>query len=476
MQKAILFFAILAIAAIAVGGCGSSSHPGTSNSDVPVVITMQDAPPTGVTVLDFDVTVSGIQLTTSGGTNVNLLTSPVTVNLSNLQTAPAVIANTTAPAGTYSSIMITFSTPSLTFENGTTGTITVGTTTCNVGTTCTVSETLNQASTTVSSTPFPLTLAAGTPVDLNLDFNTANSLQADLSVTPTVTVTSVPTTNGNLTTLETTGQITSTSSGTFTVTDINTGMPVVVTTNGSTTFNGFNTSATCTTANTAACLATNQNVDVVFTIPESSPNTPTATSVTLESGITNGIEGMVTSVNAAQNQFTMVVNGFSPSQTGATIGETLTVTLASGATFEIEPTANTNPSGLTFASVSDLIAGQEVEIDVPSGTSITSGAVTADVVLLLPSQFTGTLSAVNGQNLTLNGLNGVFTTAGTNTLTVDTLPTTTFTGVSGVTGLTMNQPVIIDGEVFNSPTGVVVVGGTVVQTTTTAAATRVAVQ
>jgi hypothetical protein len=72
--------------------------------------------------------------------------------------------------------------------------------------------------------------------------------------------------------------------------------------------------------------------------------------------------------------------------------------------------------------------------------------------------------------------NGVFTTEGTNAPTVDTLPTTTFTGVSGVTGLTMDQPVIIDGELFNTTTGVVAVGGPLVQTTGTAAATRVATQ
>jgi hypothetical protein len=89
---------VLALAA----GCGGSGHGTTSSqNEVPVVVTMHDAPPQGVTVLSFAVQVTGIKLEGSGSSSANLLSNPVTIQLQNLQTGNEVLAQSSAEAGTY---------------------------------------------------------------------------------------------------------------------------------------------------------------------------------------------------------------------------------------------------------------------------------------------------------------------------------------------------------------------------------------
>ena len=98
-----------------MAGCSGSGHHVNANN-VPVVLTIQDQPPTGITVVSLTVQITGVTLQGSTGTqsSVSLLSSPVTVNLSNLQTMDELLANTSAPAGTYDSIMVTFANASMT--------------------------------------------------------------------------------------------------------------------------------------------------------------------------------------------------------------------------------------------------------------------------------------------------------------------------------------------------------------------------
>src|SRR5579864_7585877 len=110
MRKAIAYFSAAALALSAMAGCGDSSN-GTNANEVPVVVTVHDAAPTGVTVVSFSVQVTGITLQGSGSSNVSLLSNPVTVQLQNLATTSEILADSSAPAGTYSGMMITYSTP-----------------------------------------------------------------------------------------------------------------------------------------------------------------------------------------------------------------------------------------------------------------------------------------------------------------------------------------------------------------------------
>src|SRR5262249_7544231 len=143
---------------------------------------------------------------------------------------------------TYQSMMITFASASATILNSSAQAITVGSTSCAAGTTCTISPMLGTSSDTISTSPFPLTLASGTPVNLAIDFNTQTSLQSDLSVTPAVTVTSSSTAlaDGNLVDISgVSGQVTATGNNSVTITDANTGASIALTTSSNTKFNNF---------------------------------------------------------------------------------------------------------------------------------------------------------------------------------------------------------------------------------------------
>jgi Domain of unknown function (DUF4382) len=452
------FFFILAcplVLALAAG-CGSSNHGTTgAQNEVPVVVTIHDAPPTGVTVLSFAVQITGIKLEGSGSSNANLLSSPVTVQLQNLQTGNEILAQSSAEAGTYSSAVITFGSVSATVQNESGAAITVGGTNCATASVCQITPTINQMSSTISSSPFPLTLTAGTPVNLSLDFNVNSSVGSDLSVTPSVTISAstTPLSDSNLADVGgVTGTVTATGSNQFTIMDSATGNSLTLNTGSSTTFGGF---SSCTASpEDATCVQKNQIVNVNFGVGDANPTTLTASSVNLENGFTQGVEGTVVAVNPSTQQFTVVVTGVSGSVTGVQVGDEETVTPGTGATFSVESNGATLPSGLNFTGTSNLLVGQNVQLD---ASSISGSTITADQVMLAPTQFTGTAGAVNGTNVTINGLNGLFTNAGTTSITADTGATTTFGGVTGVTGLTNGDTVSVSGLLFDTPTAPIVV-------------------
>src|SRR5579863_1365052 len=78
---------LLAIAGTALAGCGgppvASIGTGNGGSTAPVSMVMTDTPPAGVSVLSFQVTLSSATLTPG---NVSLLASPVSVEVTRLQT------------------------------------------------------------------------------------------------------------------------------------------------------------------------------------------------------------------------------------------------------------------------------------------------------------------------------------------------------------------------------------------------------
>jgi len=492
VRKAFVRFAAVPFLAALMAGCGSSGHHANSN-DVPILLTIQDQPPTGLTIVSFSLQVTGVTLQTGTGaqSSVSLLSSPVTVNLSNLQTMNDLLANTSAAAGTYDSMMITFANASVTILNNSSTTFTDGTTSCPPATsnsqTCILAPAFNPTSVTISSSPFPLTLNANTPVNINIDFNSSESVtntSGTLSLAPSVTVTTNTTTNtttGNLNDFTNVpGQVTSVGSNQITVTDVETGQSLTLGTTNSTVFNNFNTSTTCTTANTFGCVQNGQIVMLDFGSSGASGSTPTISSISLENGITQGVQGTVIAVDTSANTAEVVITGVTPAfasaNTGAAVGQLVTVSTSPQTTFSIAANGTTIPAGLNFAGIGDVTVGQSVELDSTAFTAGTGGApgtMTSDQVLLVPTEFNGTINSLNAtdQSFTTNGLNGVFTDNGVNQVLVDTGTSTTFNGVTGFTGLANGNNVAVGGLLFETPTGPVVVGQQVgvVTTTTTAA-------
>src|SRR5579871_6500898 len=113
--------ALVALAALAgCGGTGQLGSGGGHSGNSTVVLAMTDSPPSLVTVLSAQATLTGATLAPG---NVSLLSSPVTVDMARLQTDVAYLATSTVPAGNYTSLTLTFANPSLTFENDTGATL-----------------------------------------------------------------------------------------------------------------------------------------------------------------------------------------------------------------------------------------------------------------------------------------------------------------------------------------------------------------
>lgn len=487
MRKAILWFGIIPVVCLMFVGCGGGKSTPTASA-VPVVLTIQDQPPAGLTALSFQIQITGVSLqASSGGNDVALLSAPVTVNLSDLQTVNSLLANTSAPAGTYSGITITFANPQVSVLNNSGSSLSDGTTSCATSTSttspCTLAPALAASSVMITSTPFPLTLTAGTPIQLAIDFDSNDSLtntSGTLGITPTVTVSVNSTPNATTSNIADftngTGQVTSASNNQVVVTDLSTGQPLTLASTSSTTFTGFNTSPTCTTQNTFACVQAGQIVNFNFGVSGASGSGPTLQSLNLNTGVTNGVTGTVVGVNPGSNQLSVLVTNETPAfasgNTGLAVGQVVEVNPATGATFSAQTNGGTLPAGLMFGSINDVGVGQSVLLDstgFTAGTGTAPGTLTTDNLTLVPSQFGGSINALNAssQSFTLSGLNGLFTGNQVNSIAVDTGSNTTFTGVTGgFNGLAVGNTTTVGGTLFNSPSGPVLVGGQVGVTAT----------
>ncbi len=467
MRISTLGFTALCILCGLSAGCSGSTSPAPQGT--PIAVAIHDSAPTGVSVLAFAMTVSGMGVTNNSQITTSLISSPVTVQFQDLLTQSALLAtNSAALPNTYPTMTITFSNVVMTILNASGSALTVGSTTCAPSQICTVTPTLNQVTTTISSGAFPLTVTK-TPITLDVDVNISSSLQGDLSITPVVAVSAPPHATGILNSFNANGQITSVSGNSFTMTDAATGNSLTIDASQATFVNFAAGSGSCSTANTTACLATNQNLNVDYNATASTPILLQAQNVTLKNGITNEIEGVVIPGPATflPNQFTMVVTGTSPTRTGMPIGTTLNVVPSTTSlSFAFLPFSGlTVPTPLAFTDISSVVVGQTIDIDSPDA-SASAGTATATAVLLVPSQFIGNLSATNNIGVTslgVNGLNSLFASGGVNQLNVLIESGTSFLGVP-FSGLVVGQPVTIGGEIFTgAASGLTVVGGQVSQ-------------
>ncbi len=447
--------------AVFLAGCSNSTSTSPSGAGLaPVSMTIHDTPPTGVSILSFEIHITGASLQPSGsGQAVSLMSAPDEIELEHLQTSSALLGSTNVPAGTYSSLTVTFANPQITILNDTGSTLTVGGTSCANGQVCELQPALNQASVTVGSSPlFPLTLSATSGVTLQLDFNINSSVQSDLSVTPTVTVSSANSSMQNGSDgqedMELVGVVgtVDTSNQSFTLqTGLNNQTDTILTT--SNTEFGF-AEAGCA-ANNFGCLAPGQVVKVEAQMANGQLTATEVDPVALPN--TAAVMGMVVSVNATQNQFEMVLNDIQDSQDSATLGLGLPVmvTVSSGATFNLGVGGINLPSGLTFAGFANLMVGQEVSAAV-SGLSTSNGSVTMNTsqVTLEASELSGTIQSVDSGNGTfvLTNLSPLFTANGITQILVQTDGNTQFEDVAGLSSLSTTQNVSVSGALLENGT------------------------
>src|SRR6266852_1022035 len=169
-----LFLGLLS--AVLLAGCGGSYSapvigPGPQSAQVSVSLT--DAPPAGVTVLTFEVTVTGATLN-PGSADLLAGKGPVRIEVKKLETENAFLSTANIVAGNYTSLNLTFSNPELTFRNDTGATL-AG---CASGSVCEI-----KPSGTLTATVNGLFYStSGSQTGVLVDLNLANLITPSLGV------------------------------------------------------------------------------------------------------------------------------------------------------------------------------------------------------------------------------------------------------------------------------------------------------
>jgi len=444
-----------------LNGCGNgtTSQPSqttTGNATVNFVVT--DTPPSNVTVLSFQVQITGAVLQPG---SVSLLPRPVTVDLVQLVSDTGFLASTVIGSGTYTSLTMTYANPQVTIMNNTAATITLSGQSCAAGATCTFVPALNNASVTVSSGVFPLTVTASSTSGLNLDLSIPDLLQSDLSMTLA---------NGTSVNLSLLSQPASSTSqqakiddvfGTITqVSESQVNMTtafgdlLVLTSSSSTKYNY--PSSVCSTP-AASCLSVGQIVTADLSLLGNGGLSLNTISYAGSSG-SQLVKGLVlSSSTSAATPTVQLLLQRSINASSLSSGQIASVTLPAGTVYGVGTAIYPGVSGGAFTSALDLMPGQELVLNVASNlTTGTSPAFTTSSVYLESSQLVGQIAAVNSATSTLsvNSLSGLFTGSRpvVQQMNLQTDATTAYVGfsASSFTALTKGQFFAAKGPLFNT--------------------------
>jgi hypothetical protein len=154
------------------------------------------------------------------------------------------------------------------------------------------------------------------------------------------------------------------------------------------------------------------------------------------------------------NSFQILLHQVIPGATSAAGGNVVTIAPASSALFAVPFTGYPVVNGASFAGTSDLVAGQEVLLQLGTGSTTTNYNSTR--IYLEPSQTIGTVQSVNAgaDSFILNGLTGLWTASKPtiNQITCQTGSQTTYENLSSASlgALSPGTAIAVKGLVFNS--------------------------
>lgn len=435
----------------ALFGCGGTGQLGSGGGkgNSTVVLAMTDSPASLVTILSAQVTLTGATLAGSPG-NVSLLSSHVTVDMARLQTDVAYLATASnVPAGSYTSLTLTFANPSLTFYNGGPA---IGT--CATATICTITPSTSTLSANISLPSFSIASSSttGLLIDVNLETLLNPLLAEDFNAATTVfpftpAGTGAPPVGAE----DIVGHVASVSasSNTFTLTNAETSYTLKA--DGTTTFFQFPSGVSCPTPPVFSCLQANQIVSVDIGIQ--SDGSLLARNIVFEDADSSDaeVEGIVISTNAASQQFDMIVHTVSGSGTSLSVGHKATVQYSvSQPLFDIDllhadnAQVSLSTSGFLFSTPADLIVGQEVSVR-RHGTLV-GGQIQADRVRLRSSRFSGNVTATGILTISSPSL------VSGSTIQVDTFPPTIFFEIGHsiiITNISQGFLISARGPLFN---------------------------
>ena len=444
---------LAAITALLVflNGCGGGAmspaigNPGSAQTSA-VTLMMTDAPPAGVTVLSFEVTVNGAVLNPG---NVQLIAAPQKIEVKNLETESAFLATINAPAGTYQSITVNLSNPELTILNQSGGAIG----NCANNAVCHL-EPAAAGNVTFSSAPFPLMLAANTPaafqVDVNVESLIANDLTLDFNAASALTLAQLPLPGqpadhlDDMDDLLGTVQNVDAGNKKFTLHSLAGDLSIQTDANTEFELEGC-------AANNFTCLVTGAIVEIDARVMTG--GAIIAKKIELqENEIEDELQGTIFKIDDTTH-FEMVVLGELRGASNVNLGNTIVVSL-SNANFQVDTNGLPVPSALQGAfeaagDTSQLIPGQQVQVKVSSVTPGPPLSVTTNRVRLRRDQFTANVTgAPTVPNFNVGGLPGLFTSAGISTIQVQTSSATNFQGVAGVSNLADADRVSLRGLLF----------------------------
>jgi hypothetical protein len=488
MPRARLFLSVGSILLL-LAGCNQAPVMSPNSSGLnstaqagQVSLSMTDDPPNGVTVLFFQIDLTSAYLTPSmGSMNASLLnnSTPVQVDVTQLQAISAFLSTANVPTGAYNSLTLTFANPQLVIFNASDQAIA---STCPLNTVCQLTPSLdNPSSLTFSSAPLPVSVAQNTPLGFLLDFHLNQVIQSDLSVdlavSNGVTVDELPSAPPSAPPrfgfLGGTVESVSSSPMQFTL-QTRDGRTFTIDANSSTTYANFPSSICAMSA--FSCLASGQMVEVQVANVQMDGTLLAAEVSYLQAGSQQVVDGNVIGLSTANGATVMkLLLHWSPDAGLFPFGGVASVTVSPTATFSVDSNNFTIPSGLSFASASDLLIGQDVEVDVvagslaklasPSRWAPHSVSFTTDTIELEPSQITGSVATINTSaasfaittfpNFFASWSKGNWPSWTPMTITVDTTSQTAYEGLGtdNFSGLMTNSLVSVRGWLVSTPNG-----------------------
>ena len=411
-----------------------------------------------MTILSFEVSLTGATLNPG---NADLLggKSPIRIELKNLETEAAFLSTASIPAGNYSTLNLNFANPELTFQNNTGATL-AG---CAPNAVCQIEPTAALAATVNGQFNVSANTQSGLLVDVNLATVLSNSLAVDFSSRSAVTAKpQAGENNGELEDLDdVSGTVQAVSGSQFTL--ATTMGDIIVTTDSNTQFADF---TNCAEAN-FSCLQNGQSVDADLLLMASGSFLAKKVELADDeaeaenengNGGNDDLEGVVFKVDSP-SQFEIVVLDEMANIANVSVGNPITVSLSTGGglSFRVDSDGLNVPSSLQSAfegatDTSQLLPGQTVQVrnrSMSGGPAPAAIMITTDRVRLRVASFTAAVSgAPSGANFNVGNLPGVFTSAGIQTIQVQTSSQTNFNNTAGVGSLADGTLVSLGGLLF----------------------------
>ncbi len=351
----------------------------------------QSAPSKTVSIQSFRLQVTSAVLNPG---NVQLVAAPVMIDLTNVDTGAGFLSSANASAGTYSSVTVSFSHPSITITNPSDSAVAVPGGSCTPHSTCTFVPSMTNSQVTVATGAFPLSVVENSSASFALTLAQGKILQSDDSLDFSTGVDTVSdqtsatiSATGDQPLTSELGTVQSISAGQIVLISESNEMspPIVIDANTI-----YNFPALVCEADNATCIAAGDIVSATLSL--TTAGTVHADSISYaDAANAKLVEGTVTSIATGGNAFQMRVNQSFGLGVGNSMDETTTtVNVLSGALFAIDSVGYPAVAGAGFTGLSSLLPGQTVLIDIASTSALPN--ISTGQIFLEDSEASGTIS------------------------------------------------------------------------------------